>query len=81
MNFYFYVGPAGIEPATKRLWAACSNRWAKDPGQCVVPEERIELTTRGFSIHCSTTELLKPQIHLIGVEPIAYNLEGYRSIH
>ena len=25
------MGPAGIEPATKELWAPCSNRWAMGP--------------------------------------------------
>ena len=38
----------------------------------------IEPPTHGFSIHCSTTELLK-QMHFEGVEPSTDNLEGYCS--
>ena len=39
----------------------------------------IEPLTHGFSIHCSTTELLKLDVHFTGIEPVAYNLEGYCS--
>lgn len=41
----------------------------------------IEPLTHGFSIHCSTTELLKQLIHYKGLEPLTYSLEGYCSIH
>ena len=40
----------------------------------------IEPLTHGFSVHCSTTELLRQRIHSTGIEPVTYSLEGYCSI-
>jgi len=39
----------------------------------------IEPLTHGFSVHCSTIELLKQKLRSTGVEPVTDNLEGYCS--
>ncbi len=46
----------------------------------MVPRVRFELTTRGFSVHCSTPEL--PRRLLVGMgglEPPTSSLSGMRS--
>ena len=35
-SLFYLVAPAGLEPATKRLWVACSNHWAKGPWRRII---------------------------------------------
>ena len=53
---FYLVGVKGLEPSTSRSQSARSSQLSYTP-MVFVPGGRIELPTRGFSVHCSTTEL------------------------
>ena len=76
-NFNYMVDPAGLEPATARLWAECSNQLSY--GSLMACLKRFELLAHGLEGRCSillsyrhtsSGFLLNKMVSHTGIEPV-----------